>query len=77
MNTSEFRVLAKHCFLIGRNIDQTKEWLDQKYSESAPAYSTIEGWFVDFHRDHTPNTRSKRANETQAHSVNKTKTKKK
>lgn len=67
MNTNEFRVLAKHCFLIGRDIDEAKEWLDKKYEGSAPDKSTIEGWYTEFRSAGlTPsNESSKRPNKTQ------------
>ena len=32
---SEFHVLIKHCFLMGKNTVQTKQWLDKCYSDYA------------------------------------------
>ena len=32
----EFRVLIKHPFLIGKNIIEAKQWLDERYGNSAP-----------------------------------------
>ena len=46
MEKSEFRVLIKHCFLIGKNTVQAKQWLDKCYSDSAP--STVKRRYADF-----------------------------
>lgn len=61
MDKSEFRVLIKHCFLVGRTTVETKQWLDRHYSGSAPAYSTIKYWFVQFRRDRTTTTDAPRS----------------
>lgn len=50
MEKSEFRVLIKHCFLMGKNTVQAKQWLDKCYSDSAPSRQMIEKWFADFKR---------------------------
>ena len=53
MEKSEFRVLIKHCFLIGKNIVQAKQWLDKCYPDSAPSRQMVEKWFADFKRGRT------------------------
>lgn len=50
MEKADFRVLIKHCFLMGKNTIQTKQWLDKCYSESAPPKSTVIYWFAEFKR---------------------------
>ena len=47
MEKSEFRVLIKHCFLMGKNTVQEKEWLDKYYLDSAPLKTTIKRWYAD------------------------------
>ncbi|XP_031639731.1 protein GVQW3-like, partial [Contarinia nasturtii] len=53
MEKDEFRVLIKHCFLMGKNTVQTKQWLDKCYPDSAPAQSNIKYWFREFKRGRT------------------------
>lgn len=53
MEKSEFRVLIKHCFLMGKNTVQAKQWLDKCYSDSAPSRQMVEKWFADFKRGRT------------------------
>lgn len=48
MEKSEFRVLIKHCFLMGKNTVQTKTWLDKCYGESAPSKGMVEKWIAEF-----------------------------
>ena len=50
MEKSEFRLLIKHCFLMGKNTVQEKEWLEKCYPSSAPSRQIVENWFVDFKR---------------------------
>jgi len=45
MEQKEFRVLIKHCFLVGKNAIRTQEWLKKYYSTSAPSKITICQWF--------------------------------
>ena len=45
---SEFRVLIKYCFLMGKNTVQTKQWLDKCYSDSAPSETMIKKWYAHF-----------------------------
>lgn len=52
MDNREFRVLIKHCFLMGRNTVDAKQWLDTYYGKSAPAKSTICTWYAEFKRGH-------------------------
>lgn len=53
MEKSEFRVLIKHCFLMGKNTVAAKEWLDKHYGDSGPGKSTICDWYADFKRGRT------------------------
>ncbi|GAB1865702.1 Histonelysine Nmethyltransferase SETMARlike [Hydra vulgaris] [Camponotus japonicus] len=48
MDSKEFRVLIKHCFLMGKNTVQAKEWLDKRYSTSSPSYPTVKKWYAEF-----------------------------
>ena len=45
MEKNEFRVLIKHCFLMGKNTVQAQQWLEKCYSKS-----TICRWYSDFKR---------------------------
>ena len=47
MEKSEFRVLIKHCFLIGKNTVQAK---DKCYSDSAPSETMVKIWYAYFKR---------------------------
>ena len=53
MEKSEFRVLIKHCILMGKNTVQAKQWLDKCYSDSAPTRQMVEKWFANFERSRT------------------------
>ena len=53
MEKTEFRVLIKHCFLMGKNTVQVKQWLDKCYPDSAPSIQMVEKWFADFKRGRT------------------------
>ena len=53
MDKKEFRVLIKHCFLMGKNTVEAKQWLDKRYGDSAPGKSTIIVWYAEFKRGHT------------------------
>ena len=53
MDIKEFRVLIKHCFLMGKNTVGVKQWLDKHYGDSAPGKSTIIGRYAEFKRGHT------------------------
>ena len=50
MDNKEFRVLIKHCFLMGKNIVEAKQWLDKRYENSGPGKSTIIDWYAEFKR---------------------------
>ena len=56
MEKSEFPVLIKHCFLIGKNTVQAKQWLDRCYLDSAPLQTTVKRWYVDFKCGHIDTT---------------------
>ena len=54
MEKSEFRVLIKHCFLMGKKTTvQAKQWLDKSYSDSAPSETMVNRWYTDFKCSHT------------------------
>ena len=48
MEKSEFHVLIKHCFLMGKNTVQAKQWLDKCYSDSALLETMVNRWYADF-----------------------------
>lgn len=50
MDKKEFRVLIKHCFLMGKNTTKAKEWLNKCYGDSAPGKTAIKTWYAKFKR---------------------------
>ena len=50
MAKKEFWVLIKHCFLMGKNTVEAKQWLDKRYGDSARGKSTIIDWYAEFKR---------------------------
>ena len=50
---SEFCVLLKHCFLMGKNTVQAKEWLDKCYLDSAQSETMVNRLYADFKHDQT------------------------
>ena len=48
MAKSEFRVLVKHCFLMGKNTVQAKQWLDKCYLDSALLETMVKRRYADF-----------------------------
>ena len=48
MEKSEFCVFIKHCFLMGKNTFQAKQWLDKCYLNSVPSETTVKWWYADF-----------------------------
>ena len=53
MEKSEFPVLIKHWFLMGKNTVQANQWLDKCYSDSAPSETTVKRWYPDFKHGRT------------------------
>ena len=53
MEKSEFYVLIKHYFLMGKNIVQAKQWLDKTYSDFALLETTVKKWYAHFECGHT------------------------
>ena len=53
IDKKEFRVLIKHCFLMGKNTSEAMQWLDKRYGDSAPGETTIDDWYAEFKRGHT------------------------
>ena len=48
MDKKEFRVSIKHCFLMGKNNVEAKQWPDKRYGDFAPDKSTIIDWYDEF-----------------------------
>ena len=48
MEKSEFHVLIKHCFLMGKNTVQANQWIDKCYLDSAPSETIVMRWYADF-----------------------------
>ena len=69
MNKKEFRVLIKHCFLMGKNTVEAEQWLDQRYGDSAPRKSTIIDWYAEFKRSGRPKSAVAPENITKAHKI--------
>ena len=53
MEKSEFHVLIKHCFLMGKNTVQAKQWLHKCYSDPALSETMVKRWYADFKHSHT------------------------
>lgn len=53
MEKTEFRILIKHCYLMGKNTVQTKKWLDKCYPDAAPSRQMVERWIAEFKRGRT------------------------
>ena len=52
MDNKEFRVLIKHCFLMGKNTVEAKQWLYKRYEDSSTGKSTIIDSYAKFKRGH-------------------------
>ena len=61
MEKTEFRVLIKHCFLMGKNTVQAQQWLEKCYPDSAPSKTTICRWYADFKRGRTDTNDAERS----------------
>lgn len=61
MEKTEFRVLIKHCFLMGKNTVQAKQWIDKCYPDSCPSKATICRWFAEFKRGRTDTNDAERS----------------
>ena len=53
MEKFEFRVLIKHCFLMGKKYVQAKQWLDKCYLDSALSETMVKRWYTDIKRSRT------------------------
>ena len=53
MDSSQFRILAKHCFLMGKNTTHATEWLNKCYGESSPSHTSVKKWYAEFKRECT------------------------
>lgn len=61
MEKSDFRVLIKHCFLMGKNTVQTKQWLHKCYGDSCPSEATVKRWIAEFKRGRTDTNDAERS----------------
>ena len=48
MVKSEFHVVIKYCFLIGKDTVKAKQWLDKCNLDSAPLETMVKRWCADF-----------------------------
>lgn len=48
MEKQEYRILIKHCFLMGKTPEQSLQWLQKCYPTSAPSRTTVYRWFSEF-----------------------------
>ena len=46
-------MLIKHCFVVGKNTVEAKQWLDKRYGDSASGKSIIIDWYAEFKRGRT------------------------
>ena len=53
MDEKKFPVLNKHCFLMGKNTVEARQWLDKCYGDSSPGKSRIIDWHAEFKRGRT------------------------
>ena len=63
MDKNEFHVLIKHCYLIGKNIVQSQQWLEKCYPDCAPPKTTICRWYADFKRGRNDTNDAERSGE--------------
>ncbi|KAG5324171.1 GVQW3 protein, partial [Acromyrmex heyeri] len=48
MEKQEYRILIKHCCLMGKTSEQSLKWLQKCYPTSAPSRTTVYRWFSEF-----------------------------
>ena len=48
MEKSDFRVLIKRYFLLGKILSEAKAKFDKYYSDSVPSYKMVQKWFTEF-----------------------------
>ena len=61
MDKNEFRVLIKHCYLIGKNTVQAQQCLEKCYPDCDPSKTTICRWYADFKRGRTDTNDAERS----------------
>ena len=66
MDKKEFLVLIKHCFLMGKNTFEAKQWLDKRYGDSARGKSTLIDWYAEFKRGRTNTDDAERSGRTKS-----------
>jgi len=57
MEKQEYRILIKHCFLMGKTSEQSLKWLQKCYPTSAPSRTTVYRWFSEFKMGRTSTVR--------------------
>jgi len=58
MEKQEYRILIKHCFLMGKTPKQSMEWLTKCYPTSVPSRTTVYRWFSEFKMGRTSRRRT-------------------
>ena len=61
MDKNEFRVLIKHCYLMGKNTVQAQQWLEKCYPDCALSKTAICRWYADFKRGRTDTNDAERS----------------
>lgn len=68
MNEKEFRVLAKHCYFIGKTKDEAEQWLERCYTNienaTVPEKKTICRWYEEFEQAENAESTSNDATES-------------
>ena len=61
MDKKEFRVLIKHCYLMGKNTVQDQQRLEKYYPDCTSSKTTICRWYADLKRGRTDRNNPKRS----------------
>ena len=61
MDKNEFRVLIKHCYLMGKYTVQAQQWLEKCYPDCDSSKTTICRWYADFKRGRTDTNDAERS----------------
>lgn len=74
MNEREFRVLAKHCFFIGKTTDEAQQWLERCYTNienaTVPENELICRWYEEFEQADNAESTSNDATEREKDGAN-------
>ncbi|XP_049820041.1 protein GVQW3-like [Aethina tumida] len=60
MEKIEFRVVIKHCFLMGKNTVEAQQRLEKHYPDSSPSKPMICRWYTEFKRGRTDTNNAER-----------------